>query len=166
MLDHGAIRRLLPHGHPMVLVDRIEALDPGRSAVGVKAISACEPCYRDLRPGLEPGAWAYPASLLLESFGQTAALLWLSGRESPGLEEDRVLMLAGVRGCRFEGRAFPGDVVRHVARLDQVSGDNVFVAGESFAGQSRVMRVGWMLAVARPRSSLPATAPLAAAARG
>jgi 3-hydroxyacyl-[acyl-carrier-protein] dehydratase len=166
MLDQGAIRRLLPHGHPMVLVDRVEALEPGRSIVGLKAISACEPCYRELDPRLGPGAWAYPASLLLESFGQTAALLWLSGRDRAGLEEDRVLMLAGVRGCRIEGRTFPGDVVRHLARLEQVSGDNVFVAGESFVGQRRVMDVGWMLAVARPRSSLSAAAPLATAARG
>jgi 3-hydroxyacyl-[acyl-carrier-protein] dehydratase len=153
-LDHADIRTLLPQGHPMVLVDRIVALDPGVSIVGLKAITGSEPCYRDVLAGAHRERLAYPVSLLLESFGQTAAILWLAGLGSSPVRDDHVLLLVAIRDCAIEGHAFPGDVLRHVARLDQVVGDNVFVEGEILVDDRRVATVGSMMAVMRPRTVL------------
>jgi 3-hydroxyacyl-[acyl-carrier-protein] dehydratase len=150
VLDHGAVLALLPQGHPMVLVDRILHLEPSVSIVGVKAISGCELCYRTLPAGLPPERYAFPASLLLESFGQTAAILWLSG--IGGVGRDQVLMLGATRGCRIVGRAYPGDVLQHSARVSHVIGDNVFVEGESRVGDRTVAVVESMVAVKRPRA--------------
>jgi 3-hydroxyacyl-[acyl-carrier-protein] dehydratase len=150
MLDHGDVRALLPQGHPMMLVDRIVHLEPSVSVVGIKAISGCEPCYRDLPDGLPPERYAYPASLLLESFGQTAAVLWLSA--IGGVHDDQVLMLGAARGCRIVGRAYPGDVLEHTARVSHVVGDNVFVEGESRVGGRLVAVIESMVAVMRPRA--------------
>jgi 3-hydroxyacyl-[acyl-carrier-protein] dehydratase len=154
LLDHAAIRNLLPQGHPMVLVDRVLALDPGVSILGVKAITGSEPCYRHLAAGARREHVAYPVSLMLESFGQTAAILWLVGMGGSAVRDDHVLMLVAVRDCTIEGRAFPGDVLRHVARLDQVVGDNVFVEGEILVDDRRVATIGSMMAVMRPRTVL------------
>jgi 3-hydroxyacyl-[acyl-carrier-protein] dehydratase len=154
MLDHAAIRKLLPQGHPMALVDRIVALDPGISIVGIKAITGSEACYRHVPADAELTRFAYPVSLLLESFGQTAAVLWLSSAATSQLHDDRVLLLVGIRGCRIEGRAFPGDVLRHVARFDQVLGDNVFVEGEILVADRRIATIGSMMAVMRPRTAI------------
>jgi 3-hydroxyacyl-[acyl-carrier-protein] dehydratase len=154
LLDHAAIRSLLPQGHPMSLVDRIVALDPGVSILGLKAITGSEPCYRRLPAGGRREHAAYPVSLMLESFGQTAAILWLGGMGSAPVRDDHVLMLVAVRDCTIEGRAFPGDVLRHVARLDQVVGDNVFVEGEILVDDRRVATIGSMMAVMRPRTVL------------
>src|SRR5690348_1398482 len=115
----------------MVLVDRVLSFEPGVSITGIKAITGSEPCYSGLPVGLESERYAYPTSLLIESFGQTAAILWLKSLRLPNQDRNNVFMFAVVRNCRIEGRAFPGDVVRHVARLDHVVGDNVFVTGES-----------------------------------
>jgi 3-hydroxyacyl-[acyl-carrier-protein] dehydratase len=147
-LEHAAIHGLLPQGHPMVLVDRVVSLDPGVSIVGLKAITGSEPCYRGVAGG------PYPASLMLESFGQTAALLWLAGLGGSPVRDSHVLMLVAVRDCVIHGRAFPGDVLRHVARIDQVVGDNVFVEGEILVGDRRLARIGSMMAVMRPRAVL------------
>jgi 3-hydroxyacyl-[acyl-carrier-protein] dehydratase len=154
LLDHAAIRNLLPQGHPIVLVDRVVALDPGVSILGLKAITGSEPCYRGLAPGARREQVAYPVSLMLESFGQTAAILWLVGMGSSAVRDGHVLMLVAVRDCTIEGRAFPGDVLRHVARLDQVVGDNVFVEGEILVDDRRVATIGSMMAVMRPRTVL------------
>jgi 3-hydroxyacyl-[acyl-carrier-protein] dehydratase len=150
MLDHAAIRALLPQGHPMMLVDRVIALEPSVSIVGIKAITGSEPCYRHVSGCTE--RFAYPTSLLLESFGQTAAILWLTGTGARCVEDDQVLMLAAARGCRILGRAYPGDVLRHTARVSHVLGDNVFVEGETHVGDRLVCTVESMVAVMRPRA--------------
>jgi 3-hydroxymyristoyl/3-hydroxydecanoyl-(acyl carrier protein) dehydratase len=155
--DLPAIRRTLPHGHPMLLVDRVLELRPGDSIIAVKAITHAEPCYGALDAGAGPGDYAYPESLLLESFGQAAALMWMLGRDS-GARGTGVLMLTVGRDCRIEGRALPGDVVRHEARLDAVVGDNVLVSGESFVGARRILTVGSMMAVIRPPAAITAHA--------
>jgi 3-hydroxyacyl-[acyl-carrier-protein] dehydratase len=150
MLEHGDVRSLLPQGHPMMLVDRIVHLEPSVSVVGIKAISGCEPCYHDLPGGLPRERYAYPASLVLESFGQTAAILWLSA--IGGVRDDQVLMLGAARGCRIVGRAYPGDVLEHTARVSHVVGDNVFVEGECRVGDRLIAVIESMVAVMRPRA--------------
>jgi 3-hydroxyacyl-[acyl-carrier-protein] dehydratase len=153
VLDQARVRELLPHGHPILLVDRV-SLEAEGSAVGTKAVSATEPCYRHLPANAAPAQYAYPSSLLLESFGQTAAVLWLAHPRTARLDDRWLLMLVAIRDCRIEGCAYPGDVLRHVARIDHVKGLNVFVTGATFVGERRVAVVGSMLAVARPRATV------------
>ena len=151
--DLPAIRALLPHGPPALLIDRVLELHPHRRILATKALTAAEPCYGGLRRDAPLSAYAYPASLLLESFGQAAALLWLLS-EGGSVGADSVLMLVGARDCRIEGRALPGDTLAHRARLEHVVGDNVLVAGETYVGDSRIASVGSMMAVRRPRTAV------------
>jgi 3-hydroxyacyl-[acyl-carrier-protein] dehydratase len=148
----------------MLLVDRIEELEPGRRVVATKAITICEPCYAGLDGDLPVEAYAYPASLLLESFGQVAALLWLADTKTPHLDPDSVLMLVAARDCRIESVAYPGDVLRHVARIEHVVGDNVFVAGESHAGERRIAVIESMMAARRPKHAVQRLLPTQPAA--
>lgn len=136
----------------MMLVDRVIALEPAVSVVGIKAITGSEPCYRHVSACAAPEHYAYPTSLLLESFGQTAAILWLTGMGASRVADDQVLMLAAARGCRILGRAYPGDVLRHTARVSHVLGDNVFVEGETHVDDRLICTVESMVAVMRPRA--------------
>ncbi|WP_063843154.1 3-hydroxyacyl-ACP dehydratase FabZ family protein [Sphaerimonospora mesophila] len=149
-LDHAAIRDLLPHRHPMLLVDRVETFVPGESLVAVKAISACEPCYRSLPEDAGPAGHAYPASLLIESFGQAAALLWLLSVPRAEPAPPSVPMFAAARDCVIERPVHPGDVVRHLVRLEQVVDGAAFAGGESRVGSSRVASYASLMAVIRP----------------
>lgn len=159
MLECADIRRLLPHGHPMTLVDRVLSIDPGRSIVAVKAITASEPCFQYLGRDDPPHRYFYPTSLLLESFGQAGALLWLYEMAPTVLEGRNVLMLVAGRDCAIEGHVLPGDTLRHVARIDHVVGDNIFVSGETYVEERRVASIGSMMAVMRPRIE-PSRSPL------
>jgi 3-hydroxyacyl-[acyl-carrier-protein] dehydratase len=141
-LDFSQIRGLLPHGHPMVLVDRVLSIEPGDSIISIKAITGSEPCYGDLALDLHPNRYAYPTSLLIESFGQTAAILWLTSVHTRNGDGDKVFMITTARNCRIEG---------HIAHIDNLVGDNVFVSGETWVGDRRIASMGSMIATQRPR---------------
>lgn len=152
MLDHIDIRAILPQGHPVVLLDRVIAMVPGQSLIGEKAVSGCEPCYADPQAAQE--RYAYPPSLVLESFGQAAAILWLESARPNGLDADELLMFTVARGCEMLGAAYPGDVLRHHVRLDNIVGDNVFVTGDVSVGDRRIMTIGSMVATLRPQRTV------------
>jgi 3-hydroxyacyl-[acyl-carrier-protein] dehydratase len=154
-LDHAGIVALLPHRNPMVLIDRVPAIDPGRAIVAEKAVTGTEPCYRDLSETWASAAYAYPVSLMLESLGQAAALLWL--RDAGAVAATDVLMFVGLRGYRVTGAAYPGDVLRHVVELITVKADTAFATGGTWVGDRRIASVDTIIAVQRPRSVLGAS---------
>ena len=141
----------------MLLVDRVTGIEPGVSAVCVKAISGAEPCYAHMTPGLGPDAWAYPASLLLESFAQSAVVLWLHSMRMSQVTDDRVLTFLAARRCRFHDCAYPGDVVRHEVRIGAVVHDHVFVEGEMFVGDRTIAVVDEIIAALVDRQSVECT---------
>ncbi|MEU5724781.1 beta-hydroxyacyl-ACP dehydratase [Micromonospora sp. NPDC047738] len=159
-MNAAEIRAALPQRHPLLLVDRVTSLEPGVAIETVKAITATEPCYAHLDDDATAEDYAYPASLLIESFGQSAALLWLDGSApSHRLTDDAVLLFVGARDYTVEGRAYPGDVVRHVVRLERVVADTAFATGESWAGERRIATVGSLIAARRPRAAVAEPAP-------
>ncbi|MGH8880315.1 MAG: 3-hydroxyacyl-ACP dehydratase FabZ family protein, partial [Stackebrandtia sp.] len=98
-MDYAGLRRLLAHGWPVLLVDRVLALEPGVCLTAVKAVTGSEPCYRDLPRGLPADRYAYPVALMLESFGQAAAVLWLQTAAVQRKDSDGLLMFAAARNC-------------------------------------------------------------------
>ena len=102
------IRELLPHRHPMLMIDRV--LEIGENHIlAEKLVSAAEPALA----GHFPGQPIFPGVLIIESMAQAAAI-WamLAGTVKPGL----LCVLAGVDGARFRRQVVPGDVLRLEAR--------------------------------------------------
>jgi 3-hydroxyacyl-[acyl-carrier-protein] dehydratase len=160
MLDHAALRRMLPHGYPMLLLDRVTDLGPDARLSAVKAVSGSEPCYRDLPADAGSDAFAYPVSLLVESHGQAAAVLWLWHHGGLDGGAGELPIFAGVRDVRFTGAAYPGDVVRHEVWLDQVVHGTAFAVGEMWVGPRRIATVGSLIATVRSAADLrPGPAP-------
>jgi 3-hydroxyacyl-[acyl-carrier-protein] dehydratase len=149
MREHADIRVMLPQRHPLLLVDRVLELDPGRSIRTIKAITGTEPCYAGIQDGAEGWHYDYPRSLMIESFGQSAALLWLDGRV-PTASDDQVLMFVGARDFHFEGTAHPGDVLCHEVWLESVLADTAFASGQTWVGDRRIATVTSLIATRRP----------------
>lgn len=149
MHEHADIRAVLPQRFPLLLVDRILDIDPGRCISTVKAVTGTDACFANLGEGAEHWRYRYPYSLIIESFGQSAALLWLNGR-LPTTENDQVLMFIGATDFSFEGEAFPGDVLRHEVRMDSVISDTAFASGEIWVGSRRLATVTTLVATRRP----------------
>jgi 3-hydroxyacyl-[acyl-carrier-protein] dehydratase len=127
-LDYSDILAALPGAHRNLLVDRVVRCEPGTMIETWKAISGAEPCYGHLDAGLHPDAYHYPESLLVESFAQSAALLWArtSGQVFESSPE-----LAGARGVTFHRPVDPGCVLRTVAKLIPGTASTMFFCGRS-----------------------------------
>ncbi|WP_253886404.1 3-hydroxyacyl-ACP dehydratase FabZ family protein [Actinokineospora diospyrosa] len=155
MLELPDIARVLPHRHPILLVDRVRHLDPDRRIVAEKAISGAEPCYAGIDEHAGPDDHAYPATLLIESFGQAGALLWLHSARLRGLDLPGLPLFGAARDVRFTGSAYPGDVVEHTVELAGTKGDTAFLTGETRVRGTVIVTFGSMLAVARGRPAAP-----------
>ncbi|MGQ0550673.1 MAG: 3-hydroxyacyl-ACP dehydratase FabZ [Armatimonadota bacterium] len=99
--DIEEIRRLLPHRYPFLLVDRIVAIDHGRSITGIKNVTINEPFFA----GHFPRNPVMPGVLIVEAMAQVAACLALERTELRG----RDAYLTGIESARFRRRVVPGD---------------------------------------------------------
>ncbi len=138
----------------MVLLDRVISLDPGIAIVAEKTITPSEPCYASLPQGLSHARYAYPVSLIVESFGQAAALLWLNSRREVRVNGERALVFAGLRNLYLSGSAFPGEVLQHRVHLESAASDAIFAGGEIWIGPRRLGSVGSIIAVSRTMEQL------------
>lgn len=145
------VERLLPHRFPMLLVDRVLDLVPGRSVTALKAVTRNEQCYRKAGGCLE-----YPQALLIESWGQTAGILatWRSGEPTEEADADRVMLLGGLTGITFHRPVLPGDVLHHRVRLYRALSDTAIFEGETLCDGEVVMSVERMVMAFRPADRL------------
>ncbi|MBP0455059.1 MULTISPECIES: 3-hydroxyacyl-ACP dehydratase FabZ family protein [unclassified Kitasatospora] len=150
MREYAQVRGLIPHAHPILLVDRVLEMEPYDRIVTTKTVSGSEPCYAGMAPGLGERAFAYPPSLLMESWGQGGAILWMERIRAQGREREGALILAATRDVTLHHPVLPGDTLRHEVRVDQYVGDNVILGGESWVGDRLVATVGHAIAVMRP----------------
>ena len=104
MLDIHKILKQLPHRYPMLLVDRVLALEKGVSIRALKNVTINEPFFS----GHFPHRPVMPGVLILEAMAQVAALLAfdLLGKAP---DENTVYYFAGIDGARFKRPVGPGD---------------------------------------------------------
>lgn len=152
LFSYAEIQALLPHRHPMLMIDAVLSLEPQRSIVAIKCVTGNEPCYARLPSHATRRQSAYPVSLIVESFSQAGAILWKHGAAAQ--DGDRVLMFGVGRDCVFERDVFPGDTMQHRVTLERAMSDGLFLSGETWVGDARVARLGWLVAVTRPAGTL------------
>src|ERR1035438_5563841 len=109
VLDIDAIREILPHRYPFLLVDRIEELESDR-IVGIKNITANEPFFA----GHFPDYPVMPGVLIVEAMAQVAGVLVL--KQIPD-RKNKLVLLAGVDGAKFRKPVRPGDQLRMEIKL-------------------------------------------------
>ncbi len=120
----------LPHRFPMLMIDRVESWEPGKSVTAVKNISFNEPYLQ----GHFPSRPVMPGVLMIEAIAQASAILgYLSMNLTP---ETHTFLLVGVDEAKFKRMVIPGDrmlihssLVRTIRSMIKIEG-RIEVEGE------------------------------------
>ena len=104
ILDIDAIRDILPHRYPFLLVDRIVELEEER-IVGIKNVTANEPFF----VGHFPEFPVMPGVLITECMAQVAGVLVLKSIPD---RHSKLVLLASVDEAKFRRPVRPGDQLR------------------------------------------------------
>jgi 3-hydroxyacyl-[acyl-carrier-protein] dehydratase len=105
-LDIRRVMAALPHRYPMLLVDRVESLDPDKGIVAIKAVTINEPFFQ----GHFPGRPIMPGVLQIEALAQAAGVLAV---ESLGLAgSGKLVYFMSIDGVKFRKPVEPGVLLR------------------------------------------------------
>ena len=105
-IDIHRIIEMIPHRYPFLLVDRVEDVVEGESAVGVKNVTINEPFFQ----GHFPNRPVMPGVLIIEAMAQTAAVLVVDslGKDAEG----KLVYFMTIENARFRRPVEPGDQLR------------------------------------------------------
>lgn len=110
MDDLAKVLSFLPHGAEFRFVDRLTALEPGKSGTGEYMVRGDEPCLR----GHFPGEPIFPGVLLAEAAAQLAGVVAQSDPQIPPLAG---LRLTALRNVKILGTARPGETIQLEAKI-------------------------------------------------
>lgn len=125
--DVNAIKALIPHRYPFLMIDRAVNVVEGKSIVGIKNVTSNEPHF----PGHFPNHPVMPGVLIVEAMAQSAAVLVVHtlGTSAHG----KVVYFMSVESCKFRKPVVPGDVL-YIHCEAQKSRGNVW----KFSGVAKV----------------------------
>ncbi len=114
VIEADQIEQIIPHRYPFLLVDRVIEIEEGKSAVGIKNVTANEWFFE----GHFPGKRVMPGVLIVEAMAQVAAIALLKGVESEGKSP----LFGGIENMRFRKPVVPGDQLRLEFVLEKMRG--------------------------------------------
>ena len=131
IIEIREILELLPHRYPFILVDRVLALEPGKSIVALKNVTINEPFFM----GHFPTRPVMPGVLIIEAMAQAAGILSF---KSPhlALTKGSIFYFAGIDGARFKRPVEPGDqLMLHAELLKTVRSVGKFACRATVGGK-------------------------------
>jgi 3-hydroxyacyl-[acyl-carrier-protein] dehydratase len=130
-MDIHEILRHLPHRYPIILVDRVLELEPGKRIVALKNVSINEPVFM----GHFPHYPVMPGVLIVEALAQAAAILSFASFDKHA-DRNSIYYFAGIDNARFKRPVGPGDQLRlEVTLLREMRGIGKFGARALVDGQ-------------------------------
>lgn len=127
MLDRDAIKGIIPHREPFLLVDRVEEMVPGEKAVG----------YLDVTDdafwvaGHFPDYAVMPGVLIVEALAQVGSVALLALPENAG----KIGFFGGIDKVRFKRQVRPGDTLRLECVITRRRGPIGFGEGKAYVGE-------------------------------
>lgn len=144
----------LPHRFPMLLIDRVLSVDPGKEVVALKNVTINEPFFS----GHFPHHPVMPGVLIVEAMAQAAAILAF---KTFNLKSDSrsVYYFVGIDKARFKKPVMPGDrLILKVQILRAIRGIWKFSA-QAFVEDTLVSEAELLCTMrANPGNSIPGNA--------
>jgi len=108
-MDREAIKKIIPHRDPMLLVTTVEELEAGSRIVTTFHVDE----DREIFKGHFPGEPVLPGVYSVECMAQTADILLLSTERYA----EKVPLFLGINNVRFLKKILPGDTLEIRAEL-------------------------------------------------
>jgi 3-hydroxyacyl-[acyl-carrier-protein] dehydratase len=160
MIRHADIRLILPHRHPMLLVDAVLGVEEGRWVKAIKNVSRNEPCFAALTRELPHTAFEYPPSLIIESFCQAAGILQVVSTRDAA-PAGSLMLFGAVSNLQFHGAAYAGETLVHEARIETALSDAAIFSGTVSVGDRVIMTVERVVVALRSTDALAPAQPTA-----
>jgi 3-hydroxyacyl-[acyl-carrier-protein] dehydratase len=113
-MDVNEVLAHLPQRYPLLMIDRVKELEPGKRIVALKNVSVNEPYF----PGHFPHRPIMPGVLILEAMAQAAGVLVFRS-EGTRPDEKTVYYYVGIDNARFKKPVVPGDQLEVEVRLER-----------------------------------------------
>jgi 3-hydroxyacyl-[acyl-carrier-protein] dehydratase len=121
ILNSNDIQKIIPHRYPFLLIDRVDELEPGKRAKGVKCVTVNESHFL----GHFPVQHVMPGVLIIEALAQMGAVAVLSSEDNKG----KLALFGGVKNAKFRKKVIPGDVLVLDSELIKTKGPFGFSKG-------------------------------------
>ena len=124
-MDINAIKKVLPHRYPFLLVDRVLELESGKRAVGIKNVTANESYF----VGHYPHVPIMPGVLILEAIAQLSGIALMTNTT---FTPEMIPLFGGADRVRFRKAVVPGDQLRLVTEVEKIRGRMARVKASAF----------------------------------
>ena len=129
MMDIHQILKKLPHRYPILMVDRVLEIEPGKRIKALKNVSINEPYFM----GHFPKRPVMPGVLMLEALAQAAAVLsFVTMGQDP--DDGTVYYFAAIDQARFKRPVEPGDQLILDVTLERAKVGIYKFAGKAYVG--------------------------------
>ena len=126
------IKRLIPHRYPFLLIDKVEKIIIGKSALGIKNVTVNEPYFQ----GHFPSKPIMPGVLIVESMAQTAAIL--VSKTIKIVDHDFLVYFMTINNAKFRKLVQPGDVLKLKVLVERNRGNTWKFSGTAFVEDNLV----------------------------
>ena len=109
------IKELLPHRYPFLMLDKISAVQPGKSLTAIKNVSINEPIFQGHFPQLA----IFPGVLIVEAMAQASGVLAYLMANQQKIAEEKLYFLAKIDNAKFKKPVVPGDQMQLQIEFDQ-----------------------------------------------
>ena len=139
--DIREIMMYLPHRYPFLLIDRILALEPGKSVVALKNVTMNEPYFQ----GHFPEIPVMPGVLILEAMGQAGGVL--AHVSLPDKLKGRLVYFTSIDKARFRKPVVPGDQLILESKLVNIRSKAVRITGIAKVDGKKVAEAEFMAVI-------------------
>jgi len=143
--DHAQILRMIPHRAPFLFIDTVHSIDKGKSAVGMKNVTANEPHFA----GHFPSQPIMPGVLIVEAMAQTAAVLVVDTLDM--IDRGMLVYFMTIDKTRFRAPVGPGDVLELHVSVQRHKGNVWRFTGRGMVGDRRCAEAEYSAMIVDPK---------------
>ena len=140
IFDINAIKKILPHRYPFLLVDGIIEFEPEKRIVGIKNVTGNEQFFE----GHFPERPVMPGVLIVEAMAQTGGIMLLKDDEEV---ENKLVFFMGMDSVKFRKPVVPGDQLVMELTMLKARRSTFRMAGKAYVKGELVCEAEMMAAV-------------------